>query len=126
MHNQQNVLGSDLQLCCQNPITGFFRDGYCRTNEQDLGIHTVCAIVTQEFLTYSKQRGNDLMTARPEFDFPGLKAGDKWCLCASRWLEAEKAGVAPAVVLESTHHRTLDVVDLETLNRYAYREALVH
>lgn len=115
----QNVLGEELQLCCASPITGFFRDGYCRTNHEDRGVHTVCSLLTHEFLVYSKKQGNDLMTPRPEYGFPGLRVGDKWCLCAGRWLEAERAGVAPKVLLEATHMRTLDIVDLETLQNYA-------
>ena len=94
-----NVLGHPLQCCCTSPLTGFYRDGFCRTGAEDSGLHTVCAVMTYEFLQFSKSRGNDLMTARPEYSFPGLKPGDRWCLCASRWAEAHKAGCAPPVVL---------------------------
>ena len=115
----KNVLGTELKACSQQPLTGFFRDGCCNTGDQDLGAHTVCAEMTEEFLTYSKDRGNDLSTPRPEFQFPGLTAGDRWCLCASRWVEAYEAGKAPRVVLESTHERTLEFVSLATLQHYA-------
>lgn len=117
----RNVLGSQLQLCCSDPITGFFRDGFCNTNKQDIGKHWVCAIMTEEFLSFSQQQGNDLITPRPEFDFPGLKAGDGWCLCAARWLEAYKAGVAPSVKLLSTHEKSLDIIPLETLKEKAFK-----
>jgi hypothetical protein len=114
-----NVLGGPLRPCSTAPMTGFFRDGTCRTCEQDMGSHTVCAEVTDVFLAFSKARGNDLSTPRPEWNFPGLKPGDRWCVCAARWLEAERAGVAPPVVLEATHERALDVVPEEVLNRHA-------
>jgi uncharacterized protein (DUF2237 family) len=110
-----NVLGQPLQSCCSEPKTGFFRDGFCRTDAQDLGSHTICAMVTQEFLDFSVAQGNDLVTPHPEFGFPGLKAGDKWCVCASRWQDALEAGVAPPVVLESTHERALEAVSLNDL-----------
>jgi uncharacterized protein len=110
-----NVLGTDLETCSLDPLTGYFRDGCCNTDEHDRGLHVVCARVTREFLDFSTRRGNDLVTARPEFGFPGLKPGDRWCLCAMRWLEALAAGVAPPVVLESTHQRALAVVTLEQL-----------
>jgi len=113
-----NVLGSALEACCFVPMTGYFRDGYCRTIDADRGSHTICAIVTEEFLDYSAARGNDLITPRPEFGFPGLKPGDSWCVCASRWLEAERAGKAPPVKLRSCHAKALDTVDLEILKRY--------
>lgn len=106
-------------MCSTNPLTGFFRDGCCKTNEQDLGVHTVCARVTEEFLEFSKERGNDLTTPRPEFEFPGLHPGDKWCLCASRWYEAYQAGVAPPVDLEATHEKTLEIVPLDELVKFA-------
>lgn len=115
----KNVLGEDLQSCCFDPMTGYYRDGFCRTDGRDRGAHTVCAIMTDEFLEFSKSRGNDLSTPLPEFGFPGLKAGDQWCLCAARWVEAEEAGKAPRVILEACHERTLDYTDLETLKRYA-------
>jgi uncharacterized protein len=120
--NQQsefNVLGTELQSCCQHPPTGYFRDGYCRTDNTDRGRHIVCSIVTQEFLDFSMRRGNDLITSRPEHEFPGLKAGDRWCLCALRWLEAYEAGVAPIVKLESTHQKTLELIPLEVLKAHA-------
>lgn len=115
----KNVLGGDLQLCCSAPVTGFYRDGYCRTGLEDVGLHTVCASVTDEFLAFSKQAGNDLSTPRPEFDFPGLEAGDCWCLCVTRWKEALEAGVAPPVKLTSTHMSTLEFVSLEDLMSHA-------
>ncbi|MGA1399657.1 MAG: DUF2237 family protein [Phycisphaerales bacterium] len=113
--DDRNVLGGPLETCSRSPMTGYFRDGCCRTGEDDLGRHTVCAVMTDEFLTFSKSRGNDLVTPRPEWRFPGLKAGDRWCLCALRWREAYEAGCAPQVVLEATHERTLDVVPLDWL-----------
>jgi uncharacterized protein (DUF2237 family) len=115
----RNVLGTKLQLCGMKPRTGFFRDGCCNTSDEDLGAHTVCVEMTDEFLMFSKDSGNDLSSPRPEFEFPGLKAGDRWCLCASRWVEAVKEDAAPRVVLESTHERTLEFVSLATLQRYA-------
>ena len=114
----KNVLGTDLEMCCWAPRTGFFRDGYCRTNDQDLGLHLVCALMTEEFLEFSVQEGNDLVTPRPEFDFPGLKPGDKWCVCAGRWLQAHKAGKAPKIYLEVCHENTLELMDLEVLLPY--------
>ncbi len=116
----KNVLGGPLLACSYAPLTGFFRDGCCRTGDDDLGTHVVCTKVTVEFLDFSRERGNDLVTPRPEYRFAGLKAGDRWCLCATRWLEALDAGVAPPVVLESTHARLLDFVGLDVLKRYAY------
>jgi hypothetical protein len=115
----KNVLGGPLQSCCMSPMTGFERDGYCRTGAEDLGSHTVCAQVSEEFLRFSKAAGNDLSTPRPEYGFPGLKPGDRWCLCVSRWEEAFLAGIAPRVILEATHERALDVVDLDELKHYA-------
>lgn len=117
MANEKNVLGGPLQLCCGN--TGFTREGFCYVPLQDTGNHSVCAVLTEAFLAFSASRGNDLVTPRPEFDFPGLKAGDRWCLCAARWLEAEQAGVAPPVILEATHAASLRVIDLETLKQHA-------
>lgn len=113
--SRKNVLGSELKPCCTHPPTGYFRDGLCRTDDDDLGRHVVCAIVTQEFLEFSLSRGNDLITPRPEADFPGLKPGDRWCLCALRWKEAFEAGVAPTVKLESTHEKALEMIPLEAL-----------
>lgn len=114
----KNILGTDLQPCCHDPITGFFRDGYCNTNAMDHGVHTVCAIVTDEFLAFSKSQGNDLSTPRPEFNFPGLKAGDGWCVCALRWQEAYEAGVAPPIKPQSTHEKTLELLDKKALQEY--------
>ncbi len=115
----KNVLGSDLQLCCSNPMTGYYRDGYCRTGGQDFGVHVVCSQMTAEFLSFTKQQGNDLSTPIPAYSFPGLKPGDRWCLCASRWKEAKDAGVAPPVILEATHIRALEVISLDELKQYA-------
>lgn len=114
-----NVLGTRLQLCSAEPRTGWFRDGHCCSDPKDRGLHLVCVIVTLEFLQYSRSQGNDLSTPRPEYDFPGLKAGDRWCLCAVRWREAHAAGVAPDVVLAATHVHTLGIVSLDTLREYA-------
>ncbi len=113
-----NVLGTKLQPCCTSPATGYFRDGYCRTISRDTGTHVLCAVMTDEFLTYTRLRGNDLSTPIPQWKFPGLIAGSKWCLCISRWLEAEKAGVAPPVVLEATLDKTLDYTSLDLLKKY--------
>lgn len=110
-----NVLGGPLAPCSDNPITGFFRDGHCNTCAEDHGSHTVCAVMTAEFLAYSKYVGNDLSTPRPEYQFAGLKPGDKWCLCASRFLQAAEEGCAPRVSLEATHQRALDIVALGIL-----------
>ena len=115
----RNVLGSELTGCCDSPATGFYRDGYCHTGPQDAGSHTVCVKVTREFLDFSVQRGNDLVTPHPEFDFPGLKPGDRWCICVARWREAFEAGAAPQVMLTATHERALDVVTLDQLKRHA-------
>jgi uncharacterized protein (DUF2237 family) len=115
----RNVLGGPLAPCCEDPVTGFFRDGYCHTGPQDAGSHTVCARVTADFLAFSRRRGNDLSTPRPEYEFPGLKPGDRWCVCAARWREAEEAGVAPPVVLAATHEKALAVVALDALLRHA-------
>lgn len=119
MQKQRNVLGTELKTCSQKPLTGFFRDGCCNTANEDLGAHTVCAEVNEEFLEFSKQQGNDLSTPRPEFGFVGLSPGDRWCLCAARWVEAHEAGMAPRVVLESTHERTLEFVSLAVLQQHA-------
>ena len=113
-----NILGTALETCCEDPATGYFRDGFCNTIQEDSGTHVVCAIVTQEFLEYTKSRGNDLSTPIPHFSFPGLKAGSKWCLCISRWIEAERAGKAPFVVLEATHEKALKYTTLELLKKY--------
>lgn len=117
----RNVFGELLEPCSLDPLTGFYRDGCCETGPDDRGSHTVCAIMTEEFLRFSVRRGNDLVTPRPEFRFPGLKPGDRWCLCVSRWEEARRAGVAPPVVLEATHEAALRVVELEDLVAKAFR-----
>jgi uncharacterized protein len=112
-----NVLGEPLQSCCHDPLTGFYRDGACHTGPEDLGQHTVCAQVTEDFLRFSKQSGNDLSTPHPDYGFPGLMPGDKWCVCAGRWLEAMEAGHAPPVILESTHQNALNVISLPAIVR---------
>jgi uncharacterized protein (DUF2237 family) len=114
-----NVLGGPLQACCYRPVTGFYRDGYCRTGPGDHGVHVVCAEMTAEFLEFSRNEGNDLLTPRPEYDFPGLNPGDRWCLCAARWKEALDAGCAPRVVLEACHLATLEFASLEDLQAHA-------
>ena len=114
-----NVLGTPLLACSFDPLTGYYRDGCCNTDHNDHGSHVVCAKVTQAFLDFSVSRGNDLVTPRPEFRFAGLKAGDRWCLCARRWLEAFQAGAAPPVVLEATHRKALEIVTLEQLQACA-------
>ncbi len=116
-----NVLGGALASCSTDPVTGFFRDGHCNTCTQDQGSHTVCAVMTAEFLAYSKYVGNDLSTPRPEFGFAGLKPGDRWCLCAARFMQAADEGCGPKVYLEATHRRALEVVPLEVLERHAVR-----
>ncbi len=116
----KNVLGTALQLCSSNPRTGFYRNGFCETGADDAGTHTVCAVVTQDFLDYTLSRGNDLITPRPDYNFPGLNPGDRWCLCALRWQEALRAGEAPPVVLDATNEKTLDYVPRDDLLRYAW------
>jgi uncharacterized protein (DUF2237 family) len=116
--NAKNILGTKLESCCFDPLTGYFRDGFCHTNFQDVGTHVVCAQVTDEFLQFTLSRGNDLITPAPNYNFKGLKAGDFWCLCALRWLEAHEAGVAPKIKLESTNSKALDYIDLKTLKKY--------
>jgi uncharacterized protein (DUF2237 family) len=116
---QRNVFGEPIEICSLNPMTGFFRTGCCETGPEDVGVHTVCVEVTAEFLAFSKARGNDLSTARPEFGFPGLNPDDRWCLCAARWQEALEAGAAPRVVLAATHEATLEIVQLGELKRHA-------
>lgn len=115
----KNVLGEDLQLCCASPRTGFYRDGFCRTGGEDMGLHIVCAEMTQEFLAFSKARGNDLSTPNPMFGFDGLEPGDRWCICVERWKEAFDAGQAPPVVMSATHISALEFVDLEDLKAHA-------
>ena len=116
-----NVVGGSLVACSSDPLTGFFRDGCCATGPEDTGSHTVCAIVTPEFLEFSRLAGNDLSTPRPDWGFPGLTAGDRWCVCADRWLEAYRAGCAPPVVLGATHTRALEVIPIETLTAHAFQ-----
>jgi uncharacterized protein (DUF2237 family) len=115
----RNALGGDLLVCGTDPKTGYFRDGHCRTRTDDRGRHVVCARVTDAFLAYSREQGNDLVTPQPAFDFPGLKAGDRWCLCALRWREAHAAGVAPPLYLQASHERVLELVELDLLLPYA-------
>ena len=119
MTKAKNVLGERLEPCSESPLTGFTRNGSCETGASDLGSHTVCAQVTAEFLEYSKSKGNDLITPVPEFDFPGLKPGDRWCLCAARWREAMEAGCGPKVALRATHERALQAVGIEELKAHA-------
>lgn len=115
----RNVLGEPLLACSFDPLTGYFRDGCCNTADEDTGTHVICARVTAAFLGFSRERGNDLVTPKPQWRFPGLQPGDRWCLCAHRWKEALLAGVAPPVMLESTHERALEFVTLHDLKRYA-------
>ena len=122
MFESKNVLGGALEPCCKFPMTGFYRDGYCNTSVEDVGKHVVCVRVTDEFLSFSQKTGNDLSTPHPEYDFPGLIAGDQWCLCGLRWLEAFELGVAPNVILESTHIAMLDIVKLEDLKKHAVKQ----
>ena len=116
---QRNVLGGPLGVCSEAPVTGFFRTGCCDTSPEDIGRHTVCIVASEAFLAFSKARGNDLSTPRPEYDFPGVQPGQRWCLCAARWREALQAGKAPQVVLNATNEATLDIVSLEDLKRHA-------
>jgi uncharacterized protein len=122
MDESRNVMGTVLQTCCSSPMTGFYRDGLCQTGPQDSGVHVVCARLTEAFLSYTKAQGNDLSTPRPEYNFPGLKPGDKWCLCAARWQEALEDGVAPPVVLAATHQAALQHVSLADLQSNAVEE----
>lgn len=119
MARGKNVLGTELQSCSTEPMTGYYRNGCCDTGPGDLGVHVVCAVMTAEFLKFSASRGNDLSTPVPEWEFPGLKPGDRWCLCAARWKEAYDAGMAPAVVLNSTHMAALEYASLEELSEHA-------
>src|SRR5262245_12755665 len=116
---QRNVLGGELALCSADPVTGFFRDGCCNTSDEDRGSHTVCAVMTAEFLAFSKARGNDLSTPMPEYGFAGLKPGDRWCICAPRWREAFVAGKAPQVVLQATQEGALEYADIADYKRFA-------
>lgn len=115
----KNVLGGILKNCCTDPMTGFYRDGKCNTGQDDLGLHVVCVKMTAKFLAFSKAKGNDLSTPLPQYNFPGLKPGDQWCLCASRWQEALDANMAPPVILDATHEMALEVIDLKDLKDYA-------
>ena len=119
MSSAKNVLGTPLQACSLEPLTGYYRNGCCDTGEGDVGVHTVCAIMTEEFLAFTRSRGNDLSTALPAYRFPGLKPGDRWCLCVTRWKEAFDAGVAPYVLLEATHISSLEWVSLAELKAHA-------
>lgn len=114
-----NVAGGPLELCSNEPLTGFYRDGCCRTGGEDMGVHVICAVMTEEFLSYSREQGNDLVTPRPEWGFPGLRPGDRWCLCASRWAEALDAGLAPPVVLAATHLSALEFASEADLRAHA-------
>ena len=115
----KNVLGESLQMCCSDPKTGFYRDGFCHTGPEDYGTHVVCAQMTEDFLAFTRSNGNDLSTPVPAYDFPGLKPGDHWCLCVSRWKEALEAGKAPPVILEATHEKALQTVSMEQLSAHA-------
>ena len=116
--NQKNVLGDPIKICSVKPMTGFFRDGFCRTGDSDTGSHVVAAIIDQKFLDYTKSKGNDLETPQPQYNFSGLKPGDRWCVCATRWSEALKAGAAPAIDLEATHEKALKYISIETLKKH--------
>ncbi len=118
-HGVRNVRGGELEACSTDPMTGFFRDGSCSTGPEDVGSHTICVVVSQEFLEHQQEVGNDLVTPRPEWDFPGLRPGDRWCVVATRWLQAQQDGVAAPVVLAATHERALDVVPLQLLEAYS-------
>ncbi|MDS0258958.1 DUF2237 domain-containing protein [Haloarcula sp. S1CR25-12] len=120
MESETNVLGGELSACSMGPTTGFMRDGYCYPLQRDPGRHEICAVMTDDFLQYSKAQGNDLVTPRPELDFPGLTPGDHWCVCVPRWIEAHEAGHAPPVVLDATSEDVLDDVSMETLREYAH------
>jgi uncharacterized protein len=117
-----NVFGDDLEPCSFDPVTGFYRDGYCRTGAADAGVHVVCAVMTEEFLDFTRIRGNDLVTPQPQWTFPGLRPGDRWCVVAERWNEALEAGVAPPVVLKSTHASALEFVSMSDLEKHAFRD----
>jgi uncharacterized protein len=121
--DSKNIFGSKLEICSTNPMTGFFRNGCCDTDDRDFGQHTVCVVMTDEFLDFSKKTGNDLSTPRPEWNFPGLKAGDRWCICLARWLHAMEAGQAPEIIPESCHESVLEKVDLKTLIGYAWKKS---
>ena len=114
-----NIFGDEIEACCYDPMTGYFRDGFCNTDEHDYGSHVVCAVMTEDFLEFSKSKGNDLSTPRPEFNFPGLKEGDSWCLCAERWKEAFECGFAPKIYLKKTNKKALSIIDIEILKDFA-------
>lgn len=114
----RNVLGTELKSCCNDPITGFLRDGFCSTNQTDKGTHVVCAIITDDFLSFTNSKGNDLATPMPEYGFPGLKKGDRWCLCVLRWKEAYEAGMAPPLKLNATHEETLNYIPMDILEKF--------
>ena len=120
----KNILGEELKICGCDPMTGWKRDGFCKTEFSDRGVHTVCCVVTEEFLSFSKSQGNDLSTPRPEFGFTGLKAGDHWCVCAGRWFDAYKANKACPVILEATHEETLAIIPFDALEKNAFKENL--
>ncbi len=120
---QKNILNTRLEDCCLDPVTGFNRNGLCEECDNDAGMHTVCAVMTEDFLEYSKSKGNDLMTPREEYDFPGLKPGDRWCICLGRWLEALEAGVAPKIYPRATNHSVLEHVPIEVLEKYAIADS---
>ena len=117
--DQLNIFNEPLEACSFDPVTGFFRSGCCETSEQDTGSHTVCAIMTEEFLKFSKSKGNDLSTPVQAFDFPGLNSGDRWCLCAARWLEAYEAGSAPSIIARATHRRALEIIPMEAMKEFS-------
>lgn len=117
--DQLNIFNEPLEACSFDPVTGFFRSGCCETSELDTGSHTVCAIMTEEFLKFSKSKGNDLSTPVPAFDFPGLNSGDRWCLCAARWLEAYEAGSAPSIIARATHRRALEIIPMEVMKEFS-------
>ena len=117
--DQLNIFNEPLEACSFDPVTGFFRSGCCETSKQDTGSHTVCAIMTEEFLKFSKSKGNDLSTPVPAFDFPGLNSGDRWCLCAARWLEAYEAGSAPSIIARATHRRALEIIPMEVMKEFS-------
>ena len=117
--DQLNIFNEPLEACSFDPVTGFYRSGCCETSEQDTGSHTVCAIMTEEFLKFSKSKGNDLSTPVPAFDFPGLNSGDRWCLCAARWLEAYEAGSAPSIIARATHRRALEIIPMEVMKEFS-------
>ncbi|MDR2876818.1 MAG: DUF2237 domain-containing protein [Chromatiales bacterium] len=119
MDEAVNVFGEPIEICSDAPRTGFFRDGCCNTNDSDIGSHTVCIQATREFLEFSQRRGNDLSMPMPQYDFPGVQPGDRWCLCAARWLEAHAQGMAPRVYLRRTHRRALDIIPIELLRQFA-------